>query len=437
MSVPSSLSGLNVDCIYEIDDQKRVANIVELAKKWEWLEKSDFLHVDCESSNLFKELDGNGISVYKYSECEGYQNDKCLFLEKSDPVEAIIAGAECPGLMVHVKQKSLNEISAVKVFSKRIISRATTKVYLFLDQISVKEKDQSKDEKIISGENVGAERPENYTIRMTQENVIRDENLKETIFAQKSDNYYSEEINPEKSIYNQNHEEINVTQSGVRADIIQLGEVNHCQCGEEATDIKICKVDDIPSDKINGGGHFNINRQTYVSQYRKDVNIEQTFNAILLANYINKEYKKADFTSQIIFEREPYQFFQGRNLVKIDNRLKDIDEEVYLVRKEGKTFLFSSNAQKEKEVMKAQQNIRSVSGENLPAFSDNKLICESETKDFTVTSKWFNLLTIKDWGNDKLVNGVPVGQKDISTPTHESLAAADLDSFAKGLRHGM
>ena len=131
MLATTTASGLGVDCIFEIDNEKRIERIVELAENWDWIPNSDLLFIDTENSSLFEKLQENDILVYRYN--EGYQLDKFLFLNRSDPIEAVVTGAEWHVLIVHARAKTLNAIEAVEVFSKRIVSRATTKLYLFLD----------------------------------------------------------------------------------------------------------------------------------------------------------------------------------------------------------------------------------------------------------------------------------------------------------------
>ena len=174
MSVPCSSSGLSVDCMYEIDDKERVTKIVERAERWQWLPRSDLLFIDCENSNLFQELHNKGIPVYQYNESKAFQADKFLFLQRNDPVESITAGAEWPVFIIHVKRKTLNESDAVTVFSKRIISRVTTKLYLFSDRkwSSGIEKDKSKDAFMGGNTSINAETLTNSSVEASHEEVI-------------------------------------------------------------------------------------------------------------------------------------------------------------------------------------------------------------------------------------------------------------------------
>ena len=131
MSVPNSATGLRVERTFESKDEERINKIAEMAEKWEWIPKSDLLFVDFENTpSLFQKLQSRNIPVCRLDDYEIHRSDRFLFLQRSDPIEAIVAGAEWPVLIIHAK------VDAVKLFSKRIISRATTKLYVFMDRKS-------------------------------------------------------------------------------------------------------------------------------------------------------------------------------------------------------------------------------------------------------------------------------------------------------------
>ena len=93
---------------------------------------SSLLFIDCEESILPEYLRNVGVPISVYG--DKFENGKALFLKHSDPIEAIVAGAEWHVLVVHIKMETMNSMEVVKGFNKRIISRATTKVVIFSDR---------------------------------------------------------------------------------------------------------------------------------------------------------------------------------------------------------------------------------------------------------------------------------------------------------------
>ena len=138
-STPMSMSSIKCSIpatyTYEWEDKKRLNKIVKLAERWKrWLPKASVLFVDCEKSDLLEELHAKDIQVCRYEDKYSRNESSIpLLLQHSDPVEAIVAGAEWHVLIVHVKVKTLNSVKVVRLFNKRVISRATTKVYIFSD----------------------------------------------------------------------------------------------------------------------------------------------------------------------------------------------------------------------------------------------------------------------------------------------------------------
>ena len=120
---------------FEFNDEKRLKKIVEEAKNWkQWLSKSSLLLIDCEDSGLHEQLKTEGIFFKLYRDIDNYDTGEPLLLQRSDPVEAVLAGTEWHVLIVHIKSDTINSIKVVKLFNKRIISRATTKVIIFSDR---------------------------------------------------------------------------------------------------------------------------------------------------------------------------------------------------------------------------------------------------------------------------------------------------------------
>ena len=134
VAIPASPVTCRINVSYESerDDQARIKKIVKLALRWKkWLSKSSVLFIDCEKSSLLERLRAVKIPVKAYN--DKYNIGEPLFLHHSDPVEAILAGSEWHVLIVHTKMNTLNSIGMIKLFNKRIISRATTKVFIFSD----------------------------------------------------------------------------------------------------------------------------------------------------------------------------------------------------------------------------------------------------------------------------------------------------------------
>ena len=122
---------------YEGDDEKRLIKIVQEAEKWKkWLKKSSLLVIDCETSNLLEKLKiatkTETIEMKTYK--DEYHIGEPLFLQLSDPIEAVVAGAEWHVLIIHIKLNTMNSIEMTRLISKRVISRATTKVFIFSDR---------------------------------------------------------------------------------------------------------------------------------------------------------------------------------------------------------------------------------------------------------------------------------------------------------------
>ena len=123
---------INVTYQYDYNEKERFRKIVELADRWKHcLPKSSILFIDCEQSTLYEELHTASIPLKMYS--DSYKTGESLFLRHSDPIEAIVAGAEWHVLIVHIGINTLNSIRMTELFNKRIISRATAKIFIFSD----------------------------------------------------------------------------------------------------------------------------------------------------------------------------------------------------------------------------------------------------------------------------------------------------------------
>ena len=154
---------INVSYEFECNDKERIKRIAELAVRWkQWLPKCSLLFIDCERSNLYEELKTQGIPLKTYE--DNYNIGEPLFLQHSDPVEAIVAGAEWHVLIVHIKINTLTSIEMINLFNKRVISRVTTKVFIFSDANLRGEKDRKAElhkEGSFDGENFRRTESEN------------------------------------------------------------------------------------------------------------------------------------------------------------------------------------------------------------------------------------------------------------------------------------
>ena len=135
--VPSIKCHINAVYDYEGDDEERLIKIVKEVEKWrKWLKESSLLIIDCETSNLFEKLKvaikTETIEMKTYQ--DEYHIGEPLFLQLSDPIEAVVAGAEWHVLILHIKLNTMNSIEMTRLISKRVISRATTKVFIFSDR---------------------------------------------------------------------------------------------------------------------------------------------------------------------------------------------------------------------------------------------------------------------------------------------------------------
>ena len=134
-ALPASLIKCQIGLTYEFesDGQMRLSKIIEEVKKWKQrLKNSSLLLIDCEGASLDQELMNENISFKTYK--DKYDINELLSLHHSDPIEAIVAGAEWQVIIMHITAKTLNSIEVIKLFSKRIISRATTKIVMYSDR---------------------------------------------------------------------------------------------------------------------------------------------------------------------------------------------------------------------------------------------------------------------------------------------------------------
>ena len=189
---------INVTYEYEWNDEERINKIVSLGNKWKPLIEalsSSILFIDCEDSNLLEKLqtEGTGAKIYG----ENYRIGEPLFLRYSDPIEAIVAGAEWHVLILHIKIHTMNSIQMIQMFNKRIISRSTTKIYIFsdkdLDMGSLVDADIKGDEDVHTGIEVSNNVEQESSDRI------------EIICSNELGNHHSDDINPEgEDTYNVN-----------------------------------------------------------------------------------------------------------------------------------------------------------------------------------------------------------------------------------------
>ena len=133
LPIPSVKCHIAVTWEFEFDDEKRLKKVVKEAKMWkQWLPESSVLLIDCEHSDLNEMLKAEGICFKMYP--DKYEINETLFLKSLDPVEAIVAGAEWHVLIIHITANTMSSVKMIKLFNKRIISRATMKVIIFSDR---------------------------------------------------------------------------------------------------------------------------------------------------------------------------------------------------------------------------------------------------------------------------------------------------------------
>ena len=134
-ALPASLIKCQIGLTYEFesDGKKRLSKVIDEVKKWkERLPNSSLLLIDCEGASLREDLRTENICFKTYK--DKYDINELLFLHQSDPIEAVVAGAEWQVLIIHITTKTINSIEMIKLFSKRVISRITTKVVIFSDR---------------------------------------------------------------------------------------------------------------------------------------------------------------------------------------------------------------------------------------------------------------------------------------------------------------
>ena len=160
IAMPMSQSRCLINVTYDFDcnEKERFRKIVELGEKWkQCLPKSTVLFIDCEQSSLYEDLHTAGIPLKMYG--DSYKTGEPLFLKHSDPMEAIVAGAEWHVLIVHIRINTLSSIRMTELFSKRIISRATAKIFIFSDyEVRYDKEFKTNEESIRSFENEEFER---------------------------------------------------------------------------------------------------------------------------------------------------------------------------------------------------------------------------------------------------------------------------------------
>ena len=133
--LPASLIKCQIGLTYEFesDAQKRLGKIIKEVKKWkQMLKNSSLLLIDCEDASLYQELVNENICFKTYK--DKYDINELLVLHHLDPIEAVVAGAEWQVIIMHITAKTMNSIDVIKLFSKRIISRATIKIVIFSDR---------------------------------------------------------------------------------------------------------------------------------------------------------------------------------------------------------------------------------------------------------------------------------------------------------------
>ena len=327
----SVMSEIDVTYEYEWNDEKRCHNIVEEAKKWkQWLPQSSLLFIDCERSGLYEELKAEGIPIKNYG--DQYRSGEPLFLRHSDPIEGIVAGSEWHLLIVHIKTRTLNSMEVIKSFNKRVISRITTKVYIFSDRLEITEFEEDCSDDI--------ESTAGSTVKTTSVDAVNSSEIRGTDKRESS-------FTTEKS---------SLTSTVSRNRSFLANKVKKNESLMTAT-------------PIHSSGDFRN-----------------------LIEHIKLLHNMGTYSDQKILHHEGYYFTHIRHL---DVALRNGNEDIYLVHGRGEAFLVQLNANTEDGVKEAQGNFERLWGIRLSAYCGCTLVSRRHNNNVTLIARLLYLLQPK------------------------------------------
>ena len=330
MSVSSIKCHIGVSYDFEWNDKERLKRVVKEAKKWTpYIPNSSLLFIDCERSSLYEELLAENIPLKKYK--DEYHIGEPLFLQHSDPIEAIVAGAEWHVLFVHIKVNTVNSIEVIKLFTKRIISRITTKVFIFSDKnlhISPNEINQRSDDEI------------------NQRRADRKRGIENSLSTQK----------------------LTVPESRHSDD--------GCSEGNKDSNAKYSSC-------------FRISEHTNDPTDNKINCLKNTGNLIEKIRMLHEKISSSDEKSS---HYNGYDFTQIRHL---DVSLKHESKDIYLVHGRGNAFIVHLNSHTKSEVLKAQKVLETIWKVRVPAYCDSEIVSPCRTENIACLLKLFYLLQPK------------------------------------------
>ena len=127
--------GIPISHCYEKEDSSRIESLIFTIKRWlkvPSFKPNQLLVVNAENDeNLLFKMKKAGIPFQEYS--SHVDGNAFLFLQEhsKDPIESIVAGGEWEVMIFYCSHQTITSNKATHLFNKRIISRVTTKLYLF------------------------------------------------------------------------------------------------------------------------------------------------------------------------------------------------------------------------------------------------------------------------------------------------------------------
>ena len=127
--------GIPISHCYEEEDSSRIESLIFTIKRWlkvPSFKPSQLLVVNAENDeNVLFELKKAKLPFQEYS--SHVDGNAFLFLQEhsKDPIESIVAGGEWEVMIFYCSHQTITSNKATHLFNKRIISRVTTKLYLF------------------------------------------------------------------------------------------------------------------------------------------------------------------------------------------------------------------------------------------------------------------------------------------------------------------
>ena len=127
--------GIPISHCYEEKDSSRVKSLILTIEKWlevPSFKLSQLLVVNAENDeHLLSEMKKAKLPFREYS--KPVDGVSFLFLQEhsKDPIESIVAGGEWEVMIFYCSHQTITSNKATHLFNKRILSRVTTKLYLF------------------------------------------------------------------------------------------------------------------------------------------------------------------------------------------------------------------------------------------------------------------------------------------------------------------